>query len=474
MNQILDKAFEAWCGCEELRNRRRRYKKYTFGDQWSDPMEITKGVWGTERELAMRGGKRPQTNNIIRQLVKSVVGRFRYRMAREGAAAVDQGVDSEVASRNHLDELDCRCMEEFLISGCVIQRVVMEKRMAGDGVWVDIVSPERFFVNRFTDPRGLDIELVGMLHDMSFREVMMRYGHDAHRCDELRKIYSDTSRDMDILGGVPAVGDAATGEFYHASGGKCRVIEVWSLESRRVVKCHDTERGTMFIIPESELGKVERINRSRKGAARKGIESRPCVTMRWHVRFFSPSGVVLDEYDSPFGHNQHPFAVKFYPMIDGEVHSFVEDVIDQQRHINRLITLIDHIMGVSAKGVLLFPEEQRVPGLSWSQVAKLWSDSSGVLPYRVGKHVGVEPHQVVSNGANAGASELLQLELRLMEQVSGVSGALQGRNTGGITSAALYEAQTDNSMINLLDLIEAFESFRALRNGKVKECGQTI
>ena len=34
----------------------------------------------------------------------------------------------------------------------------------------------------------------------------------------------------------------------------------------------------------------------------------------------------------------------------------VEDIIDQQRHINRLISLIDFIMGSSAKGVLLVPD----------------------------------------------------------------------------------------------------------------------
>ena len=471
MNQMLERAFEAWCGCEELRSRRRRYKRYTFGDQWSDPVEMPSGKWSTEWEFAVQDGKRPQTNNIIRQLVKSVVGRFRYRMVREKTSAAELGVDREVAVRNHLDELDCRSMEEFLISGCVVQRVVMEKRMAGDGVWVDIVSPEKFFVNRFTDPRGFDIELVGMLHDMSIREVMMRFGDDARRCEELAKIYSDSMREMNLLGGVPAVGDAAASEFYHGERGKCRVIEVWSLESRNVVKCHDTHRGKMFIVPESEMVKIERLNRSREAVGEGRIEIRQCVTMRWHVRFFSPSGVVLDEYDSPFGHNQHPFAVKFYPMIDGEVHSFVEDVIDQQRHVNRLITLIDHVMGVSAKGVLLFPEEQRLPGMSWGQVADAWSDCNGVLPYRVGRFPGIEPHQVVSSGGNAGASDLLQIELRLMEQVSGVSGALQGRHTSGVNSAALYEAQTDNSVINLLDLIEAFESFRAGRNDLVNECG---
>ena len=68
------------------------------------------------------------------------------------------------------------------------------------------------------------------------------------------------------------------------------------------------------------------------------------TTMRWHCRFYAPGGELLDEYDSPYGHGMHPFMVKMYPLIDGEVHSFVEDVVDQQRYINRLITLMDHCL----------------------------------------------------------------------------------------------------------------------------------
>ena len=43
---------------------------------------------------------------------------------------------------------------------------------------------------------------------------------------------------------------------------------------------------------------------------------------------------------------------KAYPFIDGEIHSFVADVIDQQRYTNRLITLNDWVIRASAKGVL--------------------------------------------------------------------------------------------------------------------------
>ena len=41
-----------------------------------------------------------------------------------------------------------------------------------------------------------------------------------------------------------------------------------------------------------------------------------------------------------------------------------QNIIDQQRYINRLITLIDFIMGASAKGVLVFPENAIPKGMN--------------------------------------------------------------------------------------------------------------
>ena len=53
----------------------------------------------------------------------------------------------------------------------------------------------------------------------------------------------------------------------------------------------------------------------------------------------------------PHRHGSHPYVMKAYPFFDGEIHSFVNDMIDQQRYANRLITLYDWVMRASAKGV---------------------------------------------------------------------------------------------------------------------------
>ena len=80
-------------------------------------------------------------------------------------------------------------------------------------------------------------------------------------------------------------------------------------------------------------------------------------TRKWHYHFITPDGQVIREGASPYSHGGHPYVFKAYPFIDGEIHSFVSDIIDQQKVTNRLISMYDWILRASAKGVLLFPEE---------------------------------------------------------------------------------------------------------------------
>lgn len=487
--QVLTAAHEAWLAGASLRDSRRRFKDFTYGRQWGDLMTLPNGITLTEGQYAANTGRIPQTNNLIRQLVKSVIGRFRYeeRTARaydaDGtdsatgvhASSGDRPADPIAAERslNSLAELDARSLEEFLISGCAVQRVVCERRPGArmPRVYVDIVSPARFFVNRFTDPRGWDIELAGMLHDMSRAEVMMRFGSTPERREAIKRAYSSGP-----CTSVTPTGCAEDVSFSEAPAGRCRVIEVWTLEARDVLRCHDPADGSYFLaeaftehaasgdaIPTAP--RIAALNSRRAAAGRPALEARHETTLRWRCRWFAPDGTLLLSHDSPYAHGTHPFVVKYFPMTDGEVHSFVEDVIDQQRHINRLITMIDHIMGHSAKGVLLFPTSIKLPDMTWEEVVREWTKVNGVIPYLA--HTGDKPSQIVSNGADAGAHRMLELEMKLLEQVSGVNSALRGEVATGRDGAELFKSRVEASAISLLDLFGAFRAFQADRDAKV-------
>ncbi len=449
---ILKEAHKAWRNAEELRANRSRQKQYTYGQQWNDPVTDENGATITEKELAIKNGKRPMTNNLIRQLVKCVVGRFRNNLA-ENQTSPDS-ILNKLHRLNDITELDCRMLEEFLISGCAIQRIVNEKRRQGYGTWVDNVNPDMFFVNEFADPRAWDIEMIGMLHSMSLTEVIMRFSHnDRNRATALQQLYA-----CDKI--TPG------GRFFRAGNGRCRVIEVWTLESDESLLCHDKSAGELFLSTLEAQPSIDKENtrRTKKGIAT--IDTRWRIDTHWRCRYLAPDGTVLDSFDSPYRHRSHPFVVKFYPLIDGEVHSFVEDVIDQQRYINRLIVMIDHIMSSSAKGALLFPANQRHESMSWEQIAREWSRSDSVIPYNpVGSNPG--PQQISANNTNIGAFELLSLEMKLFEEVSGVGTALMGRGVTAGTGSALYESQIKNATIALADIFETFNHFRSERDKKL-------
>ena len=187
----------------------------------------------------------------------------------------------------------------------------------------------------------------------------------------------------------------------------------------------------------------------------------------------APNGTVLDETRSTLPSGGHPYAFKFYPLTDGKVHPFIEDLIGQQKHINILITMIDHILANSAKGVLLMPMDAIMPESDIRDVSRVWSRPGGVIP--VNPAARMMPQEVsVSSGASRDASQLLDAEMKLFQQISGVSGALQGQLQASNVSASLYESQINNSAIALLDIYESFNSFRCVRDSIAAEMINTI
>ena len=257
----------------------------------------------------------------------------------------------------------------------------------------------------------------------------------------------------------------------------CRVIEIWKLESREVLNCHDFRSGEYYHIPVTGAEDINKENRKRVHEARTSgqpeetaqlIETEWSIMQTWRYRFFSPLGDLLDEGETPYWHGEHPYVFKLYPLIDGEVHAFVEDVIDQQRYINRLITMIDFIMGSSAKGVLLFPEDQIPDGMTIEDIADEWTRYNGVILFKP-KPNGALPQQISTNATNVGAYEMLNLQLRLLQEISGVHGALQGKSPSSNTAASLYAQEAQNSATNLVDLMASFTAFREERDTKLMQ-----
>ncbi len=453
MDNYIEAALQAWNNAAAFRERRLRYKRYTFGDQWGDTVKDCDGVWLTERRCMQDSNYVPVTGNVIRQLVKAAVGY--YRTGRKSAA----GDKYESAAPGIA--ADTRTFEEFLISGCAVHYIKRENRGGDMGPWADMLNPARFFTGPFSDPYGEDIEMVGYLHDMSLQRLLMRFAQgDRGKAARLREIYENPemtafSRPSRLLGA--SCNDSI--EFGRSDAGLCRVIELWTFELNDRMRCHDLEMGRFYYMPSGAKASIDRYNLARKKMKRMLVKSKWEMTGEWVCRFFSPDGQLLGSRKA----SRHPFVFCFYPFIDGEIHSFVEELIERQRTVNRLLSLNDRVLSTAAKGALLFPENQLAKGMSAKEAAEQWASPDGVILYEA--IAGLPgPQQVMSSCGDLGIDRLLDREMLMMERASGVNDAMRGDAPGGIASASLYESRRESARAVMSDLFDTFDSFIARRD----------
>ena len=480
--EVLWEAQQYWYAMETFRQDRERNKKYTYGKQWDDVICVD-GVKMKEEDYIKQQGNVPLKNNLIRRMVQAVLGVYRSQAKEPTCTArdLDERRYGETMSTvlqcnmqlNRMTEINARCLEEFLISGFVVQRKWYGWRESNLDCWTDYVQPNNFFIdNNMRDFRGWDVSCLGEIHDISFEALTERFAHSANDYRRLSEIYG-RARDKRVLSTIcKDFGFPLDGYFdflVPQDQSRCRVIEVWRKESKPRFRCHDINNGEVFKIDEEDFEElVGSVNRQRLSDAEEfGIprEEVPLIRYEWHVDSYwyyyllSPFGDILEEGETPYEHKSHPYVFKAYPFIDGEIHSFVNNVIDQQRYTNRLITMYDWIMRASAKGVLLFPEECMPSGMSIEDIADEWARFNGVIMIKQSKTGTALPQQIANNCTQIGISELLNLQLKFFEDISGVNGALQGKPGYSGMSASLYNQQTQNATMSLLDVLDTFSSF---------------
>ncbi len=488
--EVLWQAQQYWLAMETFRRDRERNKNYTYGRQWED-MVCVDGKQMKEEDLIKKQGNVPLKNNLIRRMVQAVLGVYRSQSKEPTCTARDRDEQryGETMSTvlqcnmqlNRMTEINARCMEEFLISGFVVQRKWFGWREDKLDCWTDYVQPNNFFVdNNMRDFRGLDCSCVGEIHDISFEDLCQRFAHSPEEYARLAEIYK-FAKDKSYLGAV--YNDFGYPLQYNYDFlvpfdlTRCRVIEVWRKESKPRVRCHDVNNGDVFKVEVEDFQElvIDKNNKRLQQAQEFGINEEDVPLIRyewfmdsyWYYYMLTPFGDILEEGETPYEHKSHPYVFKAYPFIDGEIHSFVSNVIDQQRYTNRLITMYDWIMRASAKGVLLFPEECLPKGMSMEDVADEWSRFNGIIMIKTPKAGNVLPQQIANNSTNIGISELLHLQLKFFEDISGVNGAIQGKPGYSGMSASLYNQQAQNAATSLLDLLDTFSAF--IRDGAYKD-----
>jgi hypothetical protein len=488
--KLLDMCRNDWESLRDFRKRRRRNRKYYRGDQWSDLVrdpDKTDGSMITEENYLKKQGKVPLKQNQIRQLVKNLIGQYRSNPSkaviiardREGSKVSEMFTNALQAAEqvNRVSTLDPRLFEEFSLSGAPIQKLSYRywRERNRPEIYIENINPNRIFFNSdVADVRLNDLRRIGEIIDTTLDDVVATFAKTEAEEERIRKLYREViSEDYIMQKGLDPGRMDNLDFFIPRDSSKCRLIEVWELKGEWRTKAHDLMDGSYNIVPET-LKQIAKMNRDRIDFGRSVglpdeeialIEAERVFEQSWYVKFLTPYGHVLFESETPYDHESHPYALVLYPLLDGEVWGFVEDIIDQQRYINRLIILMDFIIGASAKGVLMVPEDVIPAGMTPKDFADEWTRFNGVIVYKPNNSL-TKPEQIASNSTNIGIHEMLALQMQLITQISGVHEALQGQQAKSGTPAALYAQEAQNASLNTMDYIQTFNHFIQDRDTK--------
>ncbi|MEE0975330.1 MAG: hypothetical protein UH853_06435 [Muribaculaceae bacterium] len=490
---VLYEAKAAWDALDGFRIKSRRYRDYYFGRQWGDLIpnpEKEDRKYITEEENIIRQGKTPLKNNMLRQLGKAIIGQFAGRISEPIVVTSDRDEQTlgEMVTvvlgqnyvANKLKELDKRTLERLIISGVICGKVThgYNHEKQRKDTWVESINPNYLFWDAAaSDPRLWDLNLIGEIHESRIEDVVSAFATDKATEEVIRDIYANPGDyTHPTLENLTSEKVDNSDFLCPADPNLCRVIEVWRRESKERYLCHDWASGKLYKIEANEHAEIEKENKKRIAIAKENgldeddvalIDCERFIDRYWYARWLTPYGDVLREFESPYAHGSHPYTLTIYPNYDGEVHSFVEDILDQQRYINRLITMYDFIMGASAKGVLMIPDYM-LEDKTVEEFADEWVRFNGVITYKA-KPGYPMPQQISSNSTSIGAMEMLQMQLQLMTEISGISGALQGKQAKSGTASSLYAQESQNSANNLIDILTAFNTFREDRDTKMMQ-----
>ncbi len=491
---FLQECAACWNALDEARRKLRRSLMYSYGDQWGDYV-TDPDTFGqiTEGELIKKNGKVPLKNNMIAPILSNVDGQLRQNLMRPVCVARDQA-ESKVGEMmsvaieyvhdiNEMEELDADSMRMLLNGGMTAQRIeygVNPSKERRD-VWVHSVNPSRLFFNTsLEDVRMWDLTCIGELFDLPLDEVLAHFGTTPQRKQRIREIYGDVAQPLFASGRAMQGDESRDLSFYSASRlGLCRVILGWKLESRDSYRWSDSSSGTWGYLPfnAGSKARLDAENRRRiSEGARKGLAQDELLLVDyefateryWYYRYMTPYGDVLQEGESPYWHGEHNYVLHLFPLIQGRLGNFVEQFIDQQRAINRTATLIDFIRSTSSKGVLVV-DDDAFESMSREEVIDEYVRYNGVLFVKLkpGQSIDGVVRQYNSSAAIAGDFELLNLQLRLINEISGVNSAMQGQSPKSGTPASLYAQQIQNSSLNLKGLFDGFRNFRRRRDFKI-------
>lgn len=494
----------------ELRKKWKRAQDFVMGRQLEEKIDWN-GRKITIREYMELQGMPILEYDVISDKLISLVGLVRQQRATASCTAVDPNEEDYISffneylrqndNNNNRQEMDARLFYEFCVFGFIGMSTVWDRRDGREGIFNDKVDIFKLAVPPFFKPDLSDIEIFGIGHDLTWREILAKFtdGSDG-QAQQLNEIYLQTQTHYSPEQGYQATGEAQlTGleDFLHSSiQGKYRVIEVWTKESRQSLWVHDWDKGDAGFMPMGAKAELDAENESRKRANvmmdenglpildENGeemyyvdpeklnlIEYEPQMETFWYRRYITPNGYLLDARESPYfvlrdGYrcSIQPYSFLAYPCLQGEVKSLIMRMENNQRTLNHYMMMINFVVANGAKGTLLVDDASVSDKVSPEENRKNYNKTNGEYHWDSSKG-GEKPEVLMNKSMPAGVEFMINFAKTMAAECSGVQGALQGvhRNTSG----KQYQLERESASTSVTDFVESFNCFK-LREAKLK------
>lgn len=480
--ELLTRAHNAWDALSSLRARRERNINYVFIDQWCDWVRDEHGhlVKESQRVAKRTGGVALQNNHLLK-IIHSLSGLYAKQMTEPTCFARRPDADdkSDMMTNalqtswynNQMQDMMVSWIEEMLCGGLAIDIEEWATVNGVEDVYSFAIEPSHFFYESAgIDPRHWDIQLIGHFEDYTLGSLAARMARSKYDYKQLEQIYEpyiyrregETTQQTDRL---------KSPSWDIAEQGMCRVYHVWTKEHKMRYRCKDvldTENPLYRIEPE-QLPLIEQENAARMAQmAEAGLDSSEAILIEytpifdtyWHYQALTPGGLVLEEYDNPYEHGDHPYVMKAFELVNGDIIPFISSVIDQQRLINRMVTMFDLSIQAAAKGITLIPKSCVPRTMTESEFARAAREFGNYIFYDDKEGRGINKPEVIANNTNlTGITEMLQLQLSFIPEITSVSDALQGKTPQGNVAASRYAMETQNSTTSISSLLLKFGSF---------------
>ena len=485
-SEVLMSAYNCWMSLNTFREQMRRHENFIFGDQWLDNIVLTKDdrrYITTERAAIVEQGQNPSQYNILRNIIRTIVGI--YASNRTMPVCVAQKADAQAESdmltvtlqslyrQDEIQKLNISELEQLLITGVAVVRQNFTTRKGNPNVYRDFVNPYSFFVdNTMEDPRYTDCSIVGCYYDLSLRSIISRFTKgDKVKKAQIQQIYGNMSRER-IFEAVETFTDERLRDDFLIppieKSGLCRVFEIWRKEMLYGYQIHDYLHGRYYFDEHISEKELEAINASRIAEyTEMGVLEEDMLLMDyeyeeqevWVGYYLAPSGAVLLKHTTPFWHEETPFDFELHTFFLGKIYPFVKDLIDSQKEINQIATTVKFLTRYSAKDLLFFPEDQLPDSMDLDDIAEQYTSYNGMILYKPKQGATAKPEHISTISQAFQPLQAVNIYLSLSEKISGVYGALQGAQPTAGTPAQMYAQQTQNSATSLIGVLTAINSF---------------